>query len=273
MKRWCIAAAVLAINLVSPTAHARTLCTVIADAASGNVLMQEGDCATRVTPASTFKIALSLMGFDAGILKDEHTPTLAYRDGDVAWGGDAWQQPTDPARWIQYSVVWFSQRVAQSLGDTRFQHYADVFDYGNRDVSGEPGKHNGNAGAWINSSLQISPLEQVAFLRKVANRTLPVSANALDMTWRVTEIATRPDGWAIHGKTGTGSPGAPITHEGDYDRARAYGWFVGWATKGPRTLVFARLTQDAQMQPTPAGMRTRDALLSELPSLADGVTR
>ncbi|MFX5793638.1 penicillin-binding transpeptidase domain-containing protein, partial [Acinetobacter baumannii] len=71
MKRWCIAAAVLAVNLVSPTAHARTLCTVIADAASGNVLMQEGDCATRVTPASTFKIALSLMGFDAGILKDE----------------------------------------------------------------------------------------------------------------------------------------------------------------------------------------------------------
>ncbi len=172
MKRWCIAAAVLAVNLVSPTAHARTLCTVIADAASGNVLMQEGDCATRVTPASTFKIALSLMGFDAGILKDEHTPTLPYRDGDVAWGGDAWRQPTDPARWIQYSVVWFSQRVAQSLGDTRFQHYADVFDYGNRDVSGEPGKHNGTAGAWINSSLQISPLEQVAFLRKVANLTI-----------------------------------------------------------------------------------------------------
>ncbi|MCP6357408.1 penicillin-binding transpeptidase domain-containing protein, partial [Klebsiella pneumoniae] len=89
------------------------------------------------------------------------------------------------------------------------------------------GKHNGTAGAWINSSLQISPLEQVAFLRKVANRTLPVSANALDMTWRVTEIAARPDGWAIHGKTGTGSPGAPITHEGNYDRAHAYGWFVG----------------------------------------------
>ena len=142
-----------------------------------------------------------------------------------------------------------------------------------RQNAGEPGKHNGTAGAWSNSSLQISPLEQVAFLRKVANRTLPVSANALDMTWRVTEIAARPDGWAIHGKTGTGSPGAPITHEGNYDRAHAYGWFVGWATKGPRTLVFARLTQDAQMQPTPAGMRTRDALLSELPSLVDGVTR
>lgn len=273
MKRWCTVAAILAVNLMSPEAHARTICTVIADAVSGNVLVQEGDCAMRVTPASTFKIALSLMGFDAGILKDEHTPTLAYHDGDVAWGGDAWRQPTDAARWIQYSVVWFSQRVAQSLGDARFQRYADVFDYGNRDVSGDPGKHNGTSGAWINSSLQISPLEQVAFLRKIANRTLPVSAAALDMTWRVTEIATHPGGWTIHGKTGTGSPGAPITHEGNYDREHAYGWFVGWATKAPRTLVFARLTQDAQVQPTPAGMRTRDALLSDFPSLVDGVTR
>lgn len=269
MKRWCVAAAILAVNLVSPTAHARTLCTVIADAASGKVLVQDGDCATRVTPASTFKIALSLMGFDAGILKDERTPTLAYHDGDVAWGGDTWLQPTDPARWVRYSVVWFSQRVVQSLGDTRYQHYVDLFDYGNRDVLGEPRSPR----AWANASLQISPLEQVAFLRKVANRTLPVSANALDMTWRVTEVATLPDGWTIHGKTGTGSPGAPITHEGNYDRAHAYGWFVGWATKGTRTLVFARLTQDTQAQPTPAGMRTRDALLSELPSLGDGVTR
>lgn len=273
MRRWCIAAGILAANLLSQTAQARTICTLVADAVSQNVLVQDGDCATRVTPASTFKIAISLMGFDAGILQDEHAPTLAYRDGDVAWGGDAWRQPTDPTRWIRYSVVWYSQRVAQSLGDARFQHYTDIFDYGNRDVSGEPGKHNGTSGAWINASLQISPQEQVAFLRKVANRTLPVSANALDMTWRLTEVATLPSGWAIHGKTGTGSPGAPITHAGDYDRAHAYGWFVGWATKGARTLVFARLIQDDQAHATPAGFRARDTFLTDLPSLVDGVGR
>jgi len=273
MKRWCIAAGILAANLVSHAADARTICTIIAEATSGNVLMQTGDCATRVTPASTFKIALSLMGFDAGILQDEHTPTLAYHDGDVAWGGDAWRQPTDPTRWIRSSVVWYSQRVAQSLGDARFQHYVDVFDYGNHDVSGEPGKHNGTSGAWINASLQVSPQEQVTFLRKVANRSIPVGASALDMTWRLTGIGKLPSGWMIHGKTGTGSPGAPITHEGNYDRAHAYGWFVGWATKGPQTLVFARLIQDDHVEATPAGLRARDAFLTELPSLMDGMAR
>ena len=51
--------------LLGPTAHAaeaRTICTVLADAGSGAVVMEQGDCRTRVTPASTFKIALALAG-------------------------------------------------------------------------------------------------------------------------------------------------------------------------------------------------------------------
>ena len=90
-------------------------------------------------------------------------------------------------------------------------------------------------GAWVNASLRISPLEQVAFMRKIANRTLPVSAHAYDMTERITLIDTRPDGWIVHGKTGTGSPGRK------YDASHAYGWFVGWAAKGPRKVAFAYL--------------------------------
>ena len=116
-----LALALLAIGLVTSTAEARTICTVIADAVTREVLVQQGDCNSRVTPASTFKIAISLMGFDSGFLKDEHSPTLPYRDGYVDWAGAAWREPTDPARWIKYSVVWFSEQVTQSLGQERFQ--------------------------------------------------------------------------------------------------------------------------------------------------------
>ena len=106
---------------LSATAQAATLCTAIADAASGTVVMQEGNCIDRVTPASTFKIALSLMGYDAGFLKDQHAPRLPYKQTYVDWGGDAWRQDTDPARWMQYSVVWYSQQITQALGAARFQ--------------------------------------------------------------------------------------------------------------------------------------------------------
>ncbi|WP_154872308.1 class D beta-lactamase [Paraburkholderia terricola] len=251
---------------INPGVQARTICTALADARTGEVLFQQGDCSSRVTPASTFKIAISLMGFDSGFLKDEHSPTLPYQTGYVDWGGASWREPTDPSRWIKYSVVWFSQQVAQSLGQARFQRYTNQFEYGNRDVSGDPGKNNGTSRAWINSSLRVSPLEQVAFLKKVVNRQLPVSAHALDMTDRITEVTVLPNGWNVHGKTGTGSPAA---QDGAFDKAHAYGWFVGWATKGPRTLVFARLIQDEAVTPGATGVRARDSFLTEFPALAD----
>lgn len=269
MRKTWICAALIASAAFSTAASARTICTIVADAAEHGTALRSGECAERFTPASTFKIAISLMGFDAGILQDEHTPSWPYQPGYPDWGGDAWRQPTDASRWIQYSVVWFSQRVAQQLGENRFQRYAHDFRYGNQDVSGEPGKRNGLQGAWINSSLRISPQEQIAFLRRLVNRQLPVSAHAYDMTSKVTLIATAPDGWEIHGKTGTGSPGS----NGHYDPAHAYGWFVGWAIKGDQKRVFARLIQDDQPTQPNAGLRARDGLLQELPALADQLTR
>ncbi|ABB12960.1 OXA-1043 family class D beta-lactamase [Burkholderia lata] len=264
MKHWRRALFTFAAGLLAAsTSHARPICTVVADAATGQVLVQQGDCATRVTPASTFKVAISLMGFDAGVLKDAHTPTLDFHAGYPDWGGAPWREPTDPARWMKLSVFWYSQQVTQALGQARFQRYTNAFGYGNADVTSQQGELNGVMGAWVNASLRISPLEQVGFMRKIANRTLPVSAHAFDMTERITLIDTQPDGWVVHGKTGTGSPGRK------YDASHAYGWFVGWAAKGPRKLVFAYLMQDDKRQTPNAGLRARDTFLATLPALAE----
>src|SRR3546814_13184943 len=51
-------------------AETATLCTAVADAATGEVIRQEGACDTSVTAASTFKIAISRMGYDSGFLKE-----------------------------------------------------------------------------------------------------------------------------------------------------------------------------------------------------------
>jgi beta-lactamase class D len=260
----CLVLSVLAIGLAPSAAQARTVCTAVADAATGKLVVQQGNCSERVTPASTFKIAISLMGYDSGFLKDAVTPVLPFRAGYPDWGGAEWRQPTDPSRWIKYSVVWFSQQVTQSLGQARFQQYVDAFQYGNKDVSGDPGKHNGLTRAWISSSLKISPLEEVAFLGKLVNRKLPVTPHAFDMTSQITEISQLPDGWDIHGKTGAGFPLKP---DGSDDKAHGYGWFVGWATNRDKTFVFARLIQDEEPEPGTAGLRARAAFMKELPSL------
>lgn len=241
-------------------AQAEPICTIIIDGKSGQELEKKGDCDTRVTPASTYKIALSLMGFDSGFLVNSHEPVLDYKAGDPDWGGVAWLTPTDPARWIKYSVVWFSQRVTQQLGIEKIEAYTKTFNFGNADMSGDAGKANGLDRAWISSSLKISPREQVNFLANLVNFRLPVSHQAVGMTANITTIQQSPGEWEIHGKTGTAFPRDTL---GNSDESRGYGWFVGWATKGERILVFARLTQDSEANKVPAGLRTRESLLRD----------
>ena len=249
--------------LFAGAAHAD--CTLIADAATQRIVREQGACDTRITPASTFKIALSLMGYDAGFLETEHAPVLHYRQGDPDWNA-SWLADTDPRKWIRDSVVWYSQRVTAALGAARFQGYVHAFHIGNEDVSGDPSLHDGLKFAWIDSSLQVSPREELGFLERVVRRELPVKPRAYEMTSRLTAIPGDHGGWAIHGKTGTGFPLLP---DGRSDHAHAYGWFVGWATKGGRTLVFVRQTQDVSLQDGPAGLRARDAWLPGLPVSLD----
>ena len=255
---------------VPASAEATILCTIVANATDGKLLLEQGDCRTRATPASTFKIPLAVIGFDSGFLKDEHSPVLTYKEGYVDWGGDNWRQPTDPARWLKYSVVWYSQVIAHTLGEQQLADYALKFGFGNADFSGDPGKHNGLDRAWISSSLRVSPLEQTVFLRRLVTHQLPVSEYAMIETSKIIEVSPVRDGWEAHGKTGTAYPKNP---DGTLDEAHGLGWYVGWAVKDGRTLIFARLSQDERKEATPGGTRARDALLESWPTLVASLPR
>jgi beta-lactamase class D len=258
-------ATVLALSgaLQFPTAQAAATCTAVADAHTGKLLQRTGVCDQRVTPASTFKIALSLMGYDSGYLIDEHQPALPFRAGYADWI-PSWKATTDPTSWIKNSVVWYSQLLTQWLGEARFRHYVEAFHYGNADVSGDPGESNGLSRAWLSSSLRISPLEQLQFLHRIVTRQLPVNARAYDMTNRVTAVGVLPDGWELHGKSGNGSR---INADGSVDRTRQVGWFVGWASKGKQVIAFARCLQDDEPQSESAAKRARAGMMQDLPGI------
>ncbi len=236
-------------------------CTFMTDAATGARLVQHGQCDERVTPASTFNIVVSLMGYDSGILIDEHAPALPFKEGYPDWI-PAWRATTDPASWLRHSVLWYAQQVVARLGADRFARYLQQFEYGNQDLSGDPGKNNGLAMAWVSSSLTISPVEQAAFLRKLVNHELPVSAHAVEMTSRIMVTDTLANGWVVRGKTGTASP---VLANGKDDATRQYGWYVGWASKAGRTVVFARMVLQPRRQDSYAGWRVKQAFLEALP--------
>lgn len=230
-------------------------CTLMIDAASGARLVEEGDCGVRVTPVSTFNIAVSLMGFDSGILRDAHTPALPFKPGYADWL-PSWRATTDPSSWIRNSTVWYAQEAVERLGAPGLQDYVRRFGYGNQDLSG------GLREAWIGSSLTVSPLEQAEFLRKVVNRELGLSARAYDMTAQLLRLPASSHGWDVYGKTGTANGRLA---DGSEDPDFALGWFVGWASMGDRTVVFARLSVDGRQEGSAAGPRLKKAFLRELP--------
>jgi beta-lactamase class D/catechol 2,3-dioxygenase-like lactoylglutathione lyase family enzyme len=255
--------ALLSSPLAATDAAAEPTCTLIVDAATGAVQLRAGDrCDERLTPASTFKVPLALIGFDSKILIDRDRPAWPFREGYADWD-PIWKRTTTPTTWMRDSVVWYSQELTRRLGIEQFQKYVDRLEYGNRDLSGDPGRGNGLTNAWLGTSLRISATEQVAFIRRLIRRELPVSRSATARTMGIMPEKI-VDGWRIKGKTGTGSRRLA---DGTNDRSRQVGWFVGWATHGERTLVFARLIEDEQTERVRAGWRARDTLFADWPAL------
>jgi len=239
-------------------------CTVIADAETDAILLRDGpSCDKPVSPFSTFKIPLAVIGFESGLLQDAHAPAIPY-DPALNVPLEPWRHTTDPTRWMQYSVVWYSQDLTRKLGMEQFRGFVEALAYGNRDVSGDPGKDNGLSRAWLSSSLQISPMAQIGFLGRLGRGELPVSAEAQALAVAVQPVFTVADGWVVRGKTGNGYQRRA---DGSLDEARQIGWFVGWAERNGRRITFARLLEDDGPRQGPASFAARDSLLADLPIL------
>ena len=238
-------------------------CRLIIDADSGEVLFQDGPCDVRRSPCSTFKVPLALMGFDAGILTSQHEPVWDYLQEYPSTRPEE-QIPIDPTSWEKISVVWYSQKLTRALGMPALKNYVEQFQYGNRDLAGDPGKHNGLTHSWLMSSLLVSPEEQVRFLQKLLQQKLGVSQHATEMTKAILPRFPAGDGWTVTGKTGSG---VKRGQDGNPDSKRHMGWFVGWAERGGQTVIFAEFLMDDEPRDDYAGPRAREALLKALPEL------
>ncbi len=158
-------------------------CTIIADAITGNTLYETGECARRVSPCSSFKLPLAIMGFDSGILQSPKSPTWELKPEYNPSPRDRTYKQVYPALWQSDSVVWFSQQLTSRLGVDRFTEYVKKFEYGNQDVSGDSGKHNGLTQSWLMSSLTISPKSKFSFFYALSRISCLYPKRL--MTWRM----------------------------------------------------------------------------------------
>ena len=209
-----------------------------------------------------------------GILKNETIPEWPFKESydpiiNVCKG------PHNPRTWMRDSCVWYSQVLTQQMGMKKFTSYVKAFHYGNQDVSGDEGKHNGLTQSWLSSSLKISPEEQTVFLQKLINNQLPVSTKSQDMTKNIMFREELPGGWKLYGKTGSGQQ-QTVGKTKSLDLKSfglQHGWFVGWIEKNGRVIVFATHIIDEVKQDIFAGSRAKDIAKNKLWELIDDIEK
>src|SRR5580698_5493433 len=102
-------------------------CFILYDLKTGKVVSQynAARCEQKFSPCSTFKIAIAVMAYDQGILKDENT---TFKWDGVERSNSNWNRDTSAQDWLKYSVVWFSQRITPQLGPATITNYLAQFD-------------------------------------------------------------------------------------------------------------------------------------------------
>jgi len=209
-------------------------CFLLYDEQDGHTTREPAEaCSTRVTPASTFKIPHALAALDSRVVPGPHE-TIAYDGSPLPF--ERWKHDHDLASAMRDSVVWYFQRIAERLGIERERAYLKAFEYGNRHASGPL------TSFWLGDSLQISPEEQLTFLRRLFEGRLPVRDDVartvrgilVQPAGRIVNAAgehsfapTWPEGTTVYAKTGRGE-----------EQGRAVVWLVGRVERGERGWIF-----------------------------------
>ena len=171
----------------------------------------------RLCPASTFKIANSIIAIEEDLLKDQYE--MIKWDGQTRFL-DAWNQDQNLNSAFRSSCVWFYQELAKKVKRESYLKYFNLFNYGNCDAGQDI------TNFWLDGNLKITPLEQIEFLRKICTREFPISTRAYDILQDIMLEETSPS-YQIFSKTGAACK--------DWV---GHGWYVGYVASKENTYLF-----------------------------------
>ena len=118
----------------------------------------------QLTPASTFKIANTLIALEEKAVKDE-LEIIKWDGKDKGW--KPWNQDHSIKSGFPVSCVWCYQELAKRVGLDKYHQHLKQLNYGNMQTGGNLTRF------WLDGDLKISALEQIEFLQKLYKNDLP----------------------------------------------------------------------------------------------------
>lgn len=175
--------------------------------------------AQRFVPASTFKIANTLIG-----LKNN---SVASVEDILPYGGKpqpfpAWGHDMSLRDAIAISNVPIYQELARRIGLDNMQAGIDLLDYGNQEIGQVVDRF------WLDGPLQISAIEQTQFLYQLATEQLIGFSSQHQRDTKAIVLLERTSDYTLYGKTGWENAPGP-----------GAGWWVGWVERDDTVYPFA----------------------------------
>ena len=199
---------------------------VLYDVANRRYTVYHDDLASiRRSPCSTFKIISSLTALENGIFEPEDS--TRNWSGEIFWNED-WNRDLDFCEAFRTSCVWYYRQLIDDIGKDMMQKELNKLQYGNCDISDWEGRLNTNnnnralTGFWIESSLMISPKEQVEVMERIFGEGSDYSEETRNELKQVMLVSEQEkDDISVYGKTGMGKAEGVVVDA----------WFTGFAER------------------------------------------
>ena len=187
---------------------------------------------TRRSPCSTFKIISSLIALENGIIDPDDSTRIW--SGEIFWN-EEWNRDIDFSDAFHASCVWYFRKVVDDIGKDLMQKELNKLQYGNCNISDWEGRLNTNnnnpvlTGFWIESSLLISPKEQVEVMERIFGDDTDYSEETLNQLKQVMLLSEQnEESVLIYGKTGMGKDNGIVVDS----------WFTGFADTAEKRIYF-----------------------------------
>ncbi len=200
--------------------------------------------ALRTAPESTYKIYDALFGLEKGVIAPDNS-FMAWDRTEHPF--KAWNRDQDLPSAMQASVNWYFQKIDEQLGTSAIRKYVKEIGYGNRNTDSDLSSY------WMQSTLKISPVEQVELLIDLYHNNFGFMPENIDAVKDSIYLPSSTDE-KLYGKTGTGR----------VDGQDVNGWFIGFWETADNTCFFATNIQSDSGATGSRAAKITKAILADL---------